>query len=144
MPNALTKTLVIPSTLADAHDAQEAIMEVVKAAGFPEESSFAVRLALDEALSNAVRHGNKLDESKKVTVEYAISATRVTISITDEGPGFEPEAVPDPTLDENLDQPHGRGLMLMKAYMTEVHYSDNGKRVTMTKMRDCPLPRKKQ
>ncbi len=117
-------------------------MEAVKAAGFPEEPSFAVRLALDEALSNAVRHGNKLDASKSVTVEYEVSPTRVTISVTDQGPGFDPESVPDPTLDENLDQPHGRGLMLIKAYMTEVTYSARGNRVTMTKTCDCTLPRR--
>jgi len=143
MADAATKTLVIPSNLTDAHEAQVEIMRHVREVGFPEEPGFAVRLALDEALSNAVRHGNKLDPNKKVTIEYRVGPEEVCISVTDEGEGFDPGKVPDPTLDENLDHPNGRGLMLIRAYMSSVSHSLNGRRLTMTKTADCPLPRKK-
>jgi serine/threonine-protein kinase RsbW len=76
-------------------------------------------------------------------VEYTVSPSGVTISVADEGLGFDPGKVADPTLDENLDQPHGRGLMLMKAYMTEVSFNRRGNRVTMSKRSDCPLPRQR-
>lgn len=141
MPTEPSKTLIIPSRIADAHKLQQTVMAEVGAAGFSDEAVFAVRLALDEALSNAVRHGNRLDASKHVTVHYAVTPQRVCITVEDEGPGFDPNVVPDPTCDENLDRPHGRGLMLMRAYMTDVQYNPQGNRVTMVKHRDCPLPK---
>ena len=115
-------------------------MGAVEEAGFTPTSGFAIRLALDEALSNAVKHGNKLDPAKFVEVEYTVSDEGICIRIRDEGPGFEPATVPDPTLDENLERPHGRGIMLMRAYMTEVGYEDQGTCVMLIKTNDCPLP----
>lgn len=140
MAEPVTVKFSIPSTLTDAHHAQERVMSAVEEAGFSPTSGFAIRLALDEALSNAVKHGNKLDSGKHVNVEYTVSEDSIVIRIRDEGPGFEPCAVPDPTLDENLERPHGRGIMLMKAYMTEVDYEDEGTCVCLVKTKDCPLP----
>lgn len=136
MPETLTKTLVIPSTLKDAHNAQEAIMQAVRGSGVLAEAAFGIRLALDEALSNAVRHGNGADPCKKVTIAYIVSDDTVEISISDQGEGFKPGDVPDPTLAENLERPHGRGIMLMKAYMSAVRFNGEGNRVTLVKIRD--------
>lgn len=133
--------LVIPSELAEICRTQQTIVNKVSEAGFNENAAFAVRLALDEALSNAVRHGNCGDPNKQVVVEYCIDDTEVMITITDEGCGFNPMQVPDPTRDENLHRPNGRGIMLMKAYMSEVCYNDRGNRLTLVKRRDCPLPK---
>lgn len=133
--------LVIPSELAEICRTQQTIVNKVSEAGFNENAAFAVRLALDEALSNAVRHGNCGDPNKQVVVEYCIDDTGVMITITDEGCGFNPKQVPDPTRDENLHRPNGRGIMLMKAYMSEVRYNDRGNRLTLVKRRDCPLPK---
>lgn len=132
--------LVILSELAELGRTQRTIVAKVAEAGYDENASFAVRLALDEALSNAVRHGNCGDPNKRVIVEYCIDDSAVEIAITDEGCGFRPQEVADPTLDENLDRPDGRGIMLMKAYMSEVHYNDRGNRVTIVKRKHCPLP----
>lgn len=140
MVDSPAKILVIPSDLNAAWNAQQTIMEEVKARGYSDNAVFAIRLALDEALNNAISHGNKKDKSKKVTIEYHINEAAVTITISDEGPGFNPVDVPDPTLDEFLERPHGRGIMLMRAYMTDVRFGRDGKSVTLVKTRTCSLP----
>jgi len=134
------KRIVIPSILAEGVAVVEKLLAEIGASGFSESACFAVRLALDEALANAIRHGNGSDASKKVTVDYDLTDEAFTINICDEGPGFAPEDVPDPTLDENLERPCGRGVMLMRAYMTSVGYNDKGNCVSMVKRKDCPLP----
>jgi serine/threonine-protein kinase RsbW len=140
MVDSPAKILVIPSDLNAAWNAQQTVMEEVKARGYSENAVFAIRLALDEALNNAISHGNQKDKTKKVTIEYHIGEASVVITITDEGKGFDPVEVPDPTLDEYIERPHGRGIMLMRAYMTEVRFSRNGKSVTLVKSRTCSLP----
>ena len=141
MVDSPAKILVIPSDLSAAWNAQQTVMEEVKARGYSDNAVFAIRLALDEALNNAISHGNKKDKTKKVTIEYLITEATVTITVTDEGPGFDPVDVPDPTLDEFLERPHGRGIMLMRAYMSDVRFGRNGKSVTLIKDRNCSLPR---
>lgn len=140
MSKPTTTKLIFPSKLSEVPAAQHAIVDAAKSAGFDEKALFAVRLALDEALTNAVRHGNASDPSKKVTVEFSTEPHQLTVTIEDEGPGFDPEAVPDPTAEENLGRPHGRGVMLMRAYMTDVQFNERGNRVTLVKQLDCSLP----
>jgi serine/threonine-protein kinase RsbW len=96
---------------------------------------FGVQMALEESMSNAIRHGNKCDESKEVLVECKASPDRFWLRVTDEGAGFKPEAVPDCTAEENLECCGGRGLALIQAYMTFVEYNERGNSVTMEKTR---------
>ncbi len=99
---------------------------------YPEAAAFAVRLAFEEGISNAFRHGHReLPSGTPVLVRLQIDEHEAVIEIEDAGPGFDPSAVPDPTLPENLEKPGGRGLMLMQAYMSEVSYNDRGNRVRM-------------
>lgn len=140
MADTQQKKLVIPSDPNDALEAQHKVMDVVEQAGFNESALFAIRLALDEALNNAISHGNQRDPAKTVTIHYNIDDKGICIRVTDEGTGFDPADVPDPRLPENITRPHGRGIMLMRAYMTEVDYDDNGKTVVLVKQRNCPLP----
>ncbi|MEM6334383.1 MAG: ATP-binding protein [Planctomycetota bacterium] len=133
--------MVIPSELDRVPVVVEAIVGAVsEAGGYSERCVFAVRLAVDEAVTNAIRHGNGQDPDKSVTVEYEVGADRLSVSICDEGSGFKPEELPDPTEPENLIRTHGRGVMLMHAYMTEVTYSAEGNCVTLVKTRDCGKP----
>ncbi len=104
-------------------------------AGYGEKDIFAVRLALEEALVNAVKHGHKHDPRKRATFRYEVTAERVVLEVEDEGPGFDPGRVPDPLAEENREKPSGRGLFLMRAYMTSVTYNDRGNRVTLCKHR---------
>ncbi|MCA9244275.1 MAG: ATP-binding protein [Phycisphaerales bacterium] len=129
-PQELTR-LVAPNTLRAAKEPEERILTALRNNGFRDEIIFGVKLALEEALTNAVKHGNRGDASKHITVSYAVTPERAVIMVADEGPGFAPDCVPDPTLDENLERPCGRGLMLMRAYMTRVEYSETGNCVWM-------------
>ena len=135
-----SKPLVIPSSLSEGVKVVETVIEAIQPYGYSDTAQFAIRLALDEALANAIRHGNKSDESKNVTIDFSVDDEEIRISICDEGPGFHPDEIPDPTLDENLERPCGRGVMLMRAYMTEVFFNESGNCVTMVKRRDCQLP----
>jgi serine/threonine-protein kinase RsbW len=128
--------LAIPSDSAEARRIQEEIERQLKACHFSEHEIFSVKLALEEALVNAIKHGNQLDHTKKVHIAYDIKPERFDILITDEGCGFDPAEVPDPTAVENLERPCGRGLMLMRYYMNEVSFNTTGNSVFMTKVRN--------
>lgn len=110
--------------------ARDLIVDSIADKGYPEAAAFAIRLAFEEAVSNAFNHGHK-NVDLPVSMEFSADPERVEIIIEDQGPGFDPAAVPDPTLDENLEQPGGRGLLLMRAYMSEVEYNARGNRVRM-------------
>jgi serine/threonine-protein kinase RsbW len=114
------------------------IMEALSRCGFDANACFAIRTALEEALSNATLHGNRNDPAKALTVEYSADASAVAIVVEDEGVGFDPASVPDPTRPENVDIPSGRGIMLMRAYMTEVEFDPPGNRVRMTFRKKAP------
>ena len=90
--------------------------------------------ALEEAMTNAVRHGNGGDASKRVVVRYAVSPEMCVICVRDEGTGFEPAKIPDPTAPDRLSLPCGRGIMLIRAYMTDVEYRASGREVRMVKL----------
>lgn len=95
-------------------------------------------VALDEALANAIKHGNKGDASKIVRVRADISTREARFSISDEGEGFDVAAVPDPRDPANLFKPSGRGVMLIHHIMDDVRYNARGNEVTMVKFPDSP------
>jgi serine/threonine-protein kinase RsbW len=117
---------------AEIRRAERGLLEAVSRAGYSESSAFAIRLALEEAIYNAFRHGHRDLPDEKVRVWWRVGADEVRVEVRDSGPGFDPGSVPDPTTGERLELPHGRGLMLMKAYMTDVRYNKKGNAVTMT------------
>ena len=123
----------IPSDLAASRDVHKTIMDRVEAQRYDEQSTFAIRLALEEGLMNAIKHGNKLDPKKTVHVEAKVTPQATEITIEDQGKGFHREEVPDPCAEENLLKCSGRGILLMEAYMDEVKYSQGGRRVRMVK-----------
>lgn len=126
---------VIPSDLRETCRPKTAILERLERAGFPEEETFGIKLALEEALTNAVKHGNNNDSSKQITIKYAITPDKAIITVRDEGPGFEPEKVPDCTAPDRLPLPNGRGIMLIRSYMDEVYYRDQGREICFVKNR---------
>jgi serine/threonine-protein kinase RsbW len=129
--------VAIPSDLAEARRVQEQIETALQASEYSEHDIFSIKLALEEALVNAIKHGNQMDPDKRVFVTYRVCRERFEIRITDEGEGFNPEDVPDPTAIENLERPCGRGLLLMRGFMTEVEYHGRGNVVTMAKVREA-------
>ena len=125
--------VTIPSEFAAGRDVQERILADVQRHGFSTDSTFAIRIALEEAMVNAIKHGNRLDPAKKVHVESRVTPKRAEITIEDEGPGFDRSAIPDPTDEDNLDKPSGRGILLIEAYMDGVEWSRGGRRLRMVK-----------
>jgi serine/threonine-protein kinase RsbW len=113
----------------------EEVVDTLAALGYPEHDRHGVRLALEEAIVNGLRHGNRGDPAKRVRVGYRAGPNTVLAVVEDEGPGFDPRRVPDPTLPENLDRPGGRGLLLMRHYMTWVCFPKPGNRVLLAKRR---------
>ena len=122
---------IIPSRHTEACELQEEFSRALSGLQWPNDEVFGIRLALEEALMNAIRHGNKSDPDKSIHVIGRASSTSFWIEIRDEGDGFCPENVPDCTMPENLDVPNGRGIALMRSYMTRVEYDAHGSRVVM-------------
>ncbi len=115
----------------DIESMQSSIAGALVRHGYPDAAMFAIRLSIEEALMNGFRHGNLEDPTKCVEVRWKINADEATFHVIDEGEGFDPESVPDPTLDENLEIPSGRGLMLIRAYMTNAFYHGAGNHLEM-------------
>lgn len=99
---------------------------------YPTTTSTEILLAVVEAVANGLKHGNKLDETKAVTVEYECDHHQFTISIEDEGCGFNISDVPNPLCD--LEKPSGRGLLLIDHFMNTITRNISGNKVTMTKL----------
>ncbi len=133
--SAVRRKTVIPSDLGAVPRLQEEIAAAIGPA-FEEHDAFAIKMAFEEALVNAIKHGNQMDPGKTVTVDYALNPERFEVRITDEGPGFNPDDVPDPTAPENLERPCGRGLLLIRYYMSAVDFHDEGRTIAMHKLRN--------
>jgi len=99
-----------------------------------------LRVGIIEALANAIICGNAEDPRKRVRLEVTIDAQRVELEVSDEGPGFSPDQLPDPTAPENLGRPCGRGVYLLRRLMDEVRYNERGNAVRMVLYREAALP----
>ena len=128
--------LSIPSDLGDARMIQSRIEEALVATAYTEHEIFAIKLAVEEALVNAIKHGNQMEPDKTVRVAYTVNDEQFSIRIEDEGLGFSPAEVPDPTAEENIERPCGRGLLIIRNFMTSVDYVGRGNIVVMFKVRD--------
>ncbi|HTU94028.1 MAG TPA: ATP-binding protein [Gemmataceae bacterium] len=113
----------------------EEILQILEAAAYSGKERFAVQLSLEEALVNAIKHGHKDDPRKEVQLRYHLAPKHLLVEIEDQGPGFKLEDVPDPFAEENRELPCGRGLLLMRNYMSWVQFNDTGNRVTMCRRR---------
>lgn len=130
-----TFSQTIPNDLAAAERIQERIIGLLESFHYPPRDVFGVRLALEEAIVNAIKHGNGMDPDKSLQIEVDVDEQRALVHVQDEGRGFDPDDVPDPTAEENLERPGGRGIMLMRAFMTSVEYNRRGNRVSLVKQR---------
>lgn len=118
------KTLFsFPSRIEAVNEAAAAIARILNALGASDDVKFAVDMAVREAVTNAVLHGNKLDESKSVELHVTTSSDNVEIVVHDEGSGFKPEDVPDPTAAENILKTSGRGIFFMTNFMDTVEWN---------------------
>jgi serine/threonine-protein kinase RsbW len=129
---------LIPSDLDIGHAAIEELMNALGSAAWEGSDLFRIHMAIEEAVVNAIEHGNKRDANKSVHIVFHVGTDKVTMSIKDQGAGFDHQNVADPTEDERVDQPRGRGVMLMRELMSEVHYNELGNHVTLVKFKSPP------
>ena len=131
-----TITKTIPSSTDQGHAVIEQLLSALSEAGWDGSDLFHVQMAAEEAMVNAVTHGNKRCDDKVVELEFKVSPAKVFLRVKDQGEGFCPDDVPNPTDEENLEVVHGRGVFLIQNMMTEVSYNEAGNEVTMIKERE--------
>jgi serine/threonine-protein kinase RsbW len=119
----------------ELEDAIEQLVQAMRQAAYGARDLFGVRLAVEEAVFNAVKHGHQGRANLAVWVRYHVTKEQVLVEVEDQGPGFNPEQVADPRTPDNLERTSGRGLFLMRCYCTWVQYNDKGNRVTLCKRR---------
>src|SRR5271165_5983893 len=121
--NRMKADLVLASRLQEVATFMRRLLHLLTTYDFETNDVFSIQLAVEEALVNAIKHGNGMDRSKSVHVSLVLGRKKFRIRIRDEGKGFDPSAVPDPTTPANLERSSGRGLLLMRHYMNEVRYN---------------------
>ncbi|MGB7925046.1 MAG: ATP-binding protein [Pyrinomonadaceae bacterium] len=129
-----TTELILPGRIESVAEAAEAAAEFISRAGLGEEFAFGVDMAVREAVTNAVLHGNRQDETKTVEINFAVSPVEFEITVRDRGAGFDPESVPDPTDQENVLKTSGRGIFFMRTFMDEVTWSRHPAGGTVVRM----------
>ena len=117
-----TSELSLPSRIDTIATVAAAVAEFVGRSGISDDAAFGIDMAVREAVTNAVLHGNRQDVDKTVDITLKSSPDAVEISVHDQGPGFNPETVPDPTAQENILKASGRGIFFMRSFMDEVDW----------------------
>ncbi len=122
-------------SLVEVAGVLDAVAGAMTGKAFAHQDAFGMRLALEEALVNAIKHGHRGDPAKPVRVCYHVTAHQALVEVEDQGPGFDPASVPDPLSTEGLERASGRGLLLMRHFMTWVRHNARGNAVTLCKRR---------
>ncbi|HEX9108288.1 MAG TPA: ATP-binding protein [Longimicrobiales bacterium] len=137
-------SLELPNDVRAIQQAVEYLVERSRAAGFddPDRLRLNLRVSLSEALANAMLNGNRRDPEKRVRLEARLAPRRLVIRVTDEGGGFDPQTLPDPTLPEHRVQGSGRGIFLIRNLMDAVEFNERGNAITMVLERGDGEPEK--
>jgi len=125
----MEKSISIQSKIENINIIEKLIDEVSEEAKINSEIYGKMLIATVEAVNNSIVHGNKEDETKTVTVTFSINDDKISIFIQDEGPGFNFQRVPDPTIPENIENIHGRGVYLMRHLADNVLFHEDGQKV---------------
>lgn len=123
----------VASAITGVH---QEMLSKLEACDFSQDDIFAIHLALEEAFLNAIKHGNKMDPTKEIKIDYSIDSKKIEICLADEGDGFDPNIIPDPRYGDNLYKTEGRGLFLMRSYMDVVEFNDRGNSVRMIRYKE--------
>jgi anti-sigma regulatory factor (Ser/Thr protein kinase) len=122
----------VPTDLEVVEEAVDVVARHCVASGLtPRAARFNLRVALSEALSNAIVYGNRMDPAKHVEVKVVVRDEGFAVHVCDEGAGFNPSLVPDPTLPGHVDRPDGRGLFLIRQLVDHVSFNDRGNAICM-------------
>ena len=131
-----TTRLVLPSHIEAVADAAAAVTDFIRRCGVSDEAAFGIEMAVREAVTNATVHGNQEDEAKSIEVVINCHGNELEIEVIDQGEGFDPTDIPDPTDPANLMKTSGRGIFLMRNFMDEIQWSarpEGGTAVRMIK-----------
>lgn len=129
-----TSELILPSRIESVAEAAEAVAKFIGRLGLGEEIAFGVDMAVREAVTNAVLHGNKQQLEKTVEVTLSNTTSALEITIRDHGVGFDPGSVPDPTDPQNLMKSNGRGILFMNTFMDEIQWLRHDEGGTVVRM----------
>lgn len=127
----IEETLVLESEMNSISQVEKLIDAQAQMLNIDDEVYGKYMLSVVECVNNAIVHGNKMDKNKKVTMHYHISNTTIEVTVSDEGDGFDPDSLPDPTAEENLERDCGRGIFLMRHLSDELEFANNGRTITM-------------
>ena len=127
----IEETLVLESEMNSISQVEKLIDAQAQMLNIDDEVYGKYMLSVVECVNNAIVHGNKMDKNKKVTMHYPISNTTIEVTVSDEGEGFDPDKLPDPTAEENLERDCGRGIFLMRHLSDELEFANNGRTITM-------------
>lgn len=125
------KRLKIESKMSNLRIIENAIDEITNTIGINQDNYGKILVASLEAVNNAITHGNKSDPQKLVDVEIVVEKNEFRVTVTDEGPGFNPSLIPDPTAPENIEELSGRGVFLMTKLADSIKFNEKGNGVTM-------------
>jgi serine/threonine-protein kinase RsbW len=140
-PSPRTVKLEIASRFEMLEMVQTVLSHLSGLLGFDEDASHYMSVAVRESVVNAIKHGNRLDESKRVELDFVLGRESLEVRVRDEGRGFDPDGVPNPIAEENLLKPEGRGIFFMRSFMDEVSYSFPARGGTVVRMvKRLPLP----
>jgi len=133
-PRTRTVKIDIASRLEMLETVQTVLTHVTSLLGFEDDAAHYMSVAVRESVVNAIKHGNREDERKRVSVSFVIHPKALEVEVLDEGPGFDPGRIPDPVADENLLKTDGRGIFFMRSFMDEVTYSFPPKGGTLVRL----------
>lgn len=121
----------LSSDLESLNQVESIIAQLQTQIGFSDDVAGNVMMALHEAVTNAIIHGNKLDPAKQVSIEVRLEPKQFLITVGDQGPGFDPDSLPDPLDEANLLKSGGRGVFLIRQFADEVRFNDSGNQITL-------------
>ena len=130
------KTMAFPSSTDQVSQVDDFLESWLREKGIPEDTIADLAIAVTELVNNAIRHGNKLQKEKKVTVALSYYKDKIIVSVADEGEGFIPGNIPDPLAEENLLKEIGRGIFIVNSLIDDVKYQfppEGGTKVVITK-----------
>ena len=136
IPENPTVKLEIASRIEMVEVVQAVVSHLCTNMGVEGDGAHYINVAVRESVVNAVKHGNKLDENKRITVWFSCERDQIEVSVLDQGLGFDPDSVPNPVAEENLLKAYGRGIFFMRSFMDEIEYgfpSGGGTLVRMVK-----------
>lgn len=126
------KSLVLPSKLESINLVEKVVDEISERESISSDLYGKILVAVVEAVNNAVSHGNKFEDSKQVKVDFNCQSKLLRVVVEDQGSGFNPDIIPDPTRPENLENISGRGIFIMKSYADQIEFNKNATQVTLS------------